>query len=402
MAATILYRLTWPLLFLCVTSTRPSTASGAEQVPEPYNLTVHSYNLNTTLHWDYNRTESTPYFGVEIYNKLKTTWMVIETCQNISYRFCDVSYEIIDPLMYYKFRVKALAGSKASDAATIEFTLSSVGIIGPPVLEGYIEEKTIVIDIFHPKVPSIHNKNSMLELNYIVYHGNDTEQIDDCDDTVCTATFSISDEKTYCFSAKGISNDLPGMFMEKSKEFCIYTAEENIKFPVGIIIGVAAVGFLVILAISCFVISRYTKARTLMPQSLSSVVRNMVYAHMPKPQMPRYDNVSTSPIESPVDKITYVEENMNTDTDASTDSASKESADPGYQSSLTENELKTDEREDDQFNSSNYFHTDSSSSGCNSGDTLESKKDEKIPEHAPEPPKPLTNSFGYDKPHFPK
>lgn len=132
----------------------------------------------------------------------------------------------------------------------------------------------------------------------------------------------------------------------------------------------------------------------------SSFVRNIVsYAQMPTQQTSNYDIVSTSPIESPVEKRPYMDENEKANTDVSSDSASKESSDPGYHTSeVIENEQKTEESEAEHSNSTNYFHTDSTStSGINSG---ESEKEETIPEPTPKPPKP--SSFGYDKPHFPK
>ncbi|CAI9541537.1 unnamed protein product [Staurois parvus] len=360
---------------------------------------VYSYNLNTTLHWNYSRMELKPYFCVERLEELEWKWKVIETCQNISHRYCGLHEINLDPVVYYKFRVKALVGSNISSAATMEFSLSSVGTIGPPELKVHTEEKIIVIDIFHPEVPSVY-EIELGELNYIVYYGNDTKKATDCDMSACKVTFSISDQKTYCFSAQGTSDYFLGMIMEKSKEICIQEEKEISIQTTAIIIGVT-VGLLAILAIFLFIIVRWTKARSLMPQSLSSVVSNIVaYAQMQKTS--RYDNVSTSPIEPTVEEIPYMEEKVKIDTDVSTDSVSKESTDPGYQSSLTENEEKTYERGDEQSNNSSYFHTDSGTSGNDFRDTPLSEKDQKISEHAPEPPRPLTNSFGYDKPHFPK
>ncbi|XP_040206445.1 interferon gamma receptor 1 isoform X2 [Rana temporaria] len=387
MAAVIVFLLPWVLLLLCVTNGRPSPVSEAEEVPEPFNLTVNSYNFNTTFHWDYNRMEIKPYFSVDM------NWKGIETCQNISHRYCDLTHEIdSDPLNNYKVRVKALVGSKISSAAKVEFSVSNVGIIGPPELKVLKREEIVEIEITHPKVPSIHE----IELYYKVYYGNESKMATDCDSLACTVTFSISDLETYCFSAEGVSDFFIGMTMERSKEMC-FSDEKGISHQAKLIIIGVAVVFLVILAISCFIIARWTKARSLLPQSLDSVVRNIA-AQMPTHQTPRYDNVSTSPIEPTVKEINYVKEKVKKDTDVSTDSVSKESTDPGYHSS---NEIKSSER-DYQSNSSSYFHTDSSASGNNSRDTSLLEKDEDISKHAPEPPKPLTNSFGYDKPHFPK
>ncbi|XP_018421851.1 PREDICTED: interferon gamma receptor 1 [Nanorana parkeri] len=170
MAAPVLSQLAWTLL-LCLTSGRPSTASPAEEVQTPFNLTVNSYNFNTSLRWDYNRMEMTAYFDVDLLDKVEMNWMVIEACQNISHHYCDLSHEIFDPLNYYKVRVKALVGSKTSEPATIEFSLSSVGILGPPELDVDIKEEIIVVDIFHPKMPF----DDIMEngqLNYMVYCGN--------------------------------------------------------------------------------------------------------------------------------------------------------------------------------------------------------------------------------------
>lgn len=400
MASVIVLQLSWALL-LCVTNGRPSPVTEAEEVPEPFNLTVNSYNFNTTLHWDYNRMEMKPYFCVEILELIKMNWKSIETCQNISHHYCDLTHEIdSDPLNHYKVRVKALVGSRISSAVSVEFSLSSVGIIGPPELKVLKrEEKIVEIEITHPKVPSV-NEIELEHLNYIVYFGNNrnnTKKATDCDSLACKVTFSISDQENYCFSAKGESEFFLLMKMEESKEMCLYD-ERGISNQTKLIIIGVTVGFVVILAIFCFIIARWTKARSLMPQSLSSVLRNIVvYAQMPTHQT-RYDNVSTSPIEPTIEEITYVKEKVKKDTEVSTDSVSKESTDPGYHSS---NEQKSGDR-DYQSNSSSYFHTDSSASGNNSGDSSLPEKDENISKHAPEPPKPLPDSFGYDKPHFPK
>lgn len=403
MAVAVLCQLLWTLLLLCVTSGRPSAASQAEEVQKPFNLSVNSYNLNTTLHWDYNKMEMPTYFFVEILNKVELNWMIIEGCQNISHHYCDLSHEIIDHLNYYKVRVQALVGSKISSPETMEFSLSDLGIFGPPELDVYIKEKGIIIEIFHPELPQFDEIKSIMEtnpLNYIVFCGNDTEKATNCDDEACTAKYPISGDGTYCFSAQGIADYFIGFTMEKSKETCIQVVQDNYTQTVGIIIGVI-VGVLAIFAISCFIIARFVKSRALMPPSLSSFVRS-IGTHFRTP-MPKYDNVTTSPIVTPVDDKPFVEEKILIDTDVSTALVSKGSVDAGYQ---TENEQKTDEKGDDQSNSSSYFHTDgSSSSGMNSNDSPESVKDEKISAHEPETHKevkPLPSSFGYDKPHFPK
>ncbi|KAG8444428.1 hypothetical protein GDO86_009565, partial [Hymenochirus boettgeri] len=86
----------------------------APTVPSPSNLIVKSYNFNTTLCWDFKDTSADPRFQVEF--KVFGNWSVVETCQNISQHYCDLSEEIYDPNKFYKIKIKAFVGPEESES----------------------------------------------------------------------------------------------------------------------------------------------------------------------------------------------------------------------------------------------------------------------------------------------
>ncbi|XP_063773483.1 interferon gamma receptor 1 isoform X2 [Pseudophryne corroboree] len=203
---------------------RPDPTSGPLRVDKPFNLTMKSYNFNTTLYWDYIQTSVTPYFRVEINDYKISKWVVVKSCRNISRNYCDLSANIIEPYIYYNVRVKAFVGSNSSEYTKMEFCLITDGIIGPPTLNASVGEKMIVVDILHPYVPFIDEKKTVADyfedLKYIIHYGNDTELTDDCDELGCTAKILTTNLNIYCISAQGVLDNDP-MTMEQSKEICI-------------------------------------------------------------------------------------------------------------------------------------------------------------------------------------
>ncbi|XP_075059245.1 interferon gamma receptor 1 [Mixophyes fleayi] len=392
-------------------SEKPGPAIRPPRVDTPFNLRIKSYNFNTTLYWDYNLTSVTPYFRVEYLYYTSGDWTIVESCRNISRLYCDLSEQITDPSYYYNVRVKAYVGSKASKYRNMEFSLITEGIIGPPTLNITVEEKMIVVDISHPNVPFVNGKTTVADyfddLKYIIYYGNDTEETDNCDEIGCTANILASNLKDiYCISARGKSDRSP-MTIEKSKEICTEIGAKNyISNPVIITIITIPLVTLLLAVLATCIFKNKTKAKAKVPESLSAVVRSMTPRIMSLEQRAKYDQVCISPVESPEEKIKVEEESL--DTNVAPQSGSRESIDPGYQSSLTEAEQKSDDGEDgraeEESCSNSYFHTNSSNNDDNNDSSITPESETFESNTKQEPPKdikPLTNSCGYDKPHCP-
>lgn len=129
--------------------------------------------------------------------------------------------------------------------------------------------------------------------------------------------------------------------------------------------------------------------------SIAKVLRTQVY--LPSEQITRYDQVSVSPLDSPEEKMTKQE--VDKGLNVSDDSENRESIDHGYQSSLGSAETEQIADEDQNGNeesSSNYYHTE------NSDSTIVCVTEDDVTEQEPlRDVKPVTNSYGYDKPHCP-
>ncbi|XP_068087759.1 interferon gamma receptor 1 isoform X2 [Hyperolius riggenbachi] len=370
----------------------------------PFNLTVDSRNFNTVLYWNYRSTTPTPYFQVETKDKINQAWTVIENCKNILHNYCALSF-VTEPFTYYKVRVKALVGDKESNYTSEEFTLTDIGILGPPALTTSIAEKVIVIEIWHPRIDA-KKIEQYGEINYNVYFRNTTQRTDDCDDQACSIDIPILDNEEHCFSAEGIIQKLP-LKWEISGKTCIALKEEQppvisdntAEIAIYTIIPIALVILIVVIGFFLF-----TKARARMPQSLRSA---MPHFHIQPPHSTGYDTVSTYPAESPVEEISCLKEDVKDtdvkkDTDVSHESVSNGSTDPGYHSyKAEENGQKEEEKDGESSNSDDLNANSSNSDSTNCQDNPESDKDENVAKEEPEPSRDLRpiNSFGYDKPH---
>ncbi|XP_063773482.1 interferon gamma receptor 1 isoform X1 [Pseudophryne corroboree] len=387
---------------------RPDPTSGPLRVDKPFNLTMKSYNFNTTLYWDYIQTSVTPYFRVEINDYKISKWVVVKSCRNISRNYCDLSANIIEPYIYYNVRVKAFVGSNSSEYTKMEFCLITDGIIGPPTLNASVGEKMIVVDILHPYVPFIDEKKTVADyfedLKYIIHYGNDTELTDDCDELGCTAKILTTNLNIYCISAQGVLDNDP-MTMEQSKEICIeIVAAKDISKLMAIIFTSMILAIVLLGILAIYVFRKKTAATDKIPESLRTVVRTMAHRIMPSEPRTKYNHVAISPLESPEEKLWVEEENM--DINVSPNSVSGESVEPGYQSSLTETEQISDEGQDgnaeEESSSDKYFRTNSSNNDNDSSVTPESEElQDNTKQEPPRDIKPVTNSCGYDKPHFP-
>ncbi|XP_056422623.1 interferon gamma receptor 1 isoform X2 [Hyla sarda] len=389
------------LLSALVAGTGPTPTSSPGRVQRPFNLKKESYNFNSTLSWDYNKSFITPYFHVE-YKHKGNPWTVLETCRNISSNYCDLSKIIIDPYDYYTVQVKASVGSEVSEYAQTEFYLINDGIIGPPGLNASVEGKFLIVDVWYPRVPPITgeiNVGDYLEdLTYDIHYGNETKETDECDRFGCSASILISNQNTYCFSAQGKSID--PMTIEKSKEICIDIippANGISNRFLAIILPIVIVG-IILLALCFFIIKRKLESTSLLPLSLNTMAK-AVTAHLPSDQVTKYDKVSVSSPDSPGDKMTP--EEADKDLNGADDSDIRVSIDQGYQSSAGEAEQKAQDdqngiEESSNSSTNNYYHTE------NGDSSFVCIKENGITEQEPvQDIKPITNSFGYDKPHCP-
>ncbi|XP_073431998.1 interferon gamma receptor 1 [Dendrobates tinctorius] len=374
--------------------------SGPMPVQKPFILQKKSYNFNSTLYWDYNVTSVTPYFQVE-YKYYKNSWTIVETCQNISHNYCDLSGEIVEPFFHYDVRVKALVGSEMSDYEKIEFSLIDDGIIGPPKMNASVNGKFLSIDIWYPDVPHVDGKQNigdyLEDLKYEIYYGKEMEETEDCDYFGCSIDLLIQNQSRVCFSAQGKSSGVP-MTIERSKEVCINTTvisgtSKNLQAAIISIVFVV----IVIVILSIFIIKRKIKAKSVLPKSLSTFAKAMTtQRYLPSDQTTKYDQVSVSPADSPEEKMTP--EEADKPLPVSDDSDNREGSDHGYHSSVGESDQRADEDQNEleESSSRNYYRTE------NSDSSIECVTEADVPR--PEPlrdVRPVGNSFGYDKPHCP-
>ncbi|XP_075718582.1 interferon gamma receptor 1 [Rhinoderma darwinii] len=378
---------------------RPTSTSGPMTVQDPFNLKKTSYNFNTTLYWDYNKSYISPKFQVEYRYYKYNIWTIVETCANISHNYCDLSEKIIDPYVHYQIRVKAFVGSEMSKYAKTEFYLINDGIIGPPTLNASVDGKFINIDIWYPHVPNVNEKRNVgdyvTDLIYDISFGNEIEETEECDHFGCSISILITNNSKYCFSAQGISDTVP-MTIKKSEEICISTTVTNgtSNKLYAIIFSILAVVFF-LLALSLFILKKRIEAKSMLPLSLKSFAEVMTTKiYIPSDQVTKYDQVSASPVDSSEEKITPQEADK--DLSVPDDSNDIERNNHGDKSSQEEMEQKAYEDQDREEESSNnhYYRTENSDSSivCVTEDDV--TKQEPFRDH-----KPVTNSFGYDKPH---
>ncbi|XP_069831109.1 interferon gamma receptor 1 [Dendropsophus ebraccatus] len=386
------------LLSVWAAGAGPTPTSGPVKVPKPFNLKKESYNFNSLLYWHYNINSITPYFQVEY--KKNDAWTIVETCERISHNYCNLSKIIVDPYDYYGVQVKAIVGSEMSEYATTEFYLIDDGIIGPPKLNASVKGKFLLIDVSFPHVPEVDGKKNvgdyLGDLLYDISYGNKTTETDECDMIGCSAQILISNQNTYCFSAQGKSDDFP-MTILKSEEICIdiEPPSNGVSNRIFAIVVPIAVVVIILLALFLFIIKKKLSAKSMLPPPLNSIARAVI-THLPN-QVHGYDEVCVIPPGSPEQKMSPEE----TEKDLNVcDDLDLKVRDQEYHSSVGETEQKADEdqtgTEESSTSNNNYYRTENSDSSfvCLKGnDVTEQEPIKDI--------KPVTNSFGYDKPHCP-
>ncbi|OCT78004.1 interferon gamma receptor 1 [Xenopus laevis] len=382
----------------------------------PYNLLFKSYNMNTTLFWDYNITSPTPHFQVQIKDyKEGGNWNVVRSCKKILQNYCDLSKKFDDPDIFYKARVKAFVGTKESDYCIAnDFSLRIHGKIGPPTLNASVENTDIIVDIWHPVTPLKQGNDFKTifhfydDFNYAVFYNNQTLVSDSqCDEFGCTAYLkNIMKDKTYCISAQGksVSWVVDG---EKSHEICLYVENKNFMTQ-NIVIGIIVTSCCVLLSL-VIGITLLLKSNVKIPPSLTSFA-GIVRGSMNTQQETRCDPLSINPegTNTDLEAVFEAESPVNPLLDTSD---TRQTDEPGYRTSFTgtgNNQISDngqeprgtsdyDARSIEELKGSSYFHTDSG----NDETPLDSETINMTENTPLSEARCPNNSSGYDKPHAP-
>ncbi|XP_029452350.1 interferon gamma receptor 1 isoform X2 [Rhinatrema bivittatum] len=266
-----------------------SQPSSADTVPVPTELVIKSYNFNTTLYWNYSNTTSVPYFSVEVYDFRRSTQKDIETCQNISHYFCDLSEEVYDPSNFYTVMVKAAVESKESSHAVIEdYSLRLQGKIGPPELKITEDDPDIIVEILHPVTPYKREdhpdaaetvRDIYEDFTYSVFErksGNEYKPTR-CDIWKCIVKIPhLSTEGLY-LSAQGKSESwaIDGERSEETRFNVTSKASiKDLRYRVYVILAFVVFVVLLIIVASILIVKLLKEKNIQLPKSLVSVVRN--------------------------------------------------------------------------------------------------------------------------------
>ncbi|KAJ6660178.1 hypothetical protein lerEdw1_018105 [Lerista edwardsae] len=261
-------------------------------VPPPTNVVITSNNFNTSLQWDYRNVSVDPLFTVEITCYSGGTKYVVDTCENISLRYCDLTHKISTKCAkHFWAKVKAVLGLNESSYIVSErYDVFEKGHIGPPKLRLSLENDGILVVIDDPLTPYFEENNQLsvrenisdFSYNVLMWpRGNNrttwafrvTNEL--CGKRSCNKSLPVQiPDIEYCVSAQGISEEelITG---EESNESCITPSKHSLDLTGPIIAGIiATVVIAVILAISIvYLCSKRPNVK--LPKSLATVVRSI-------------------------------------------------------------------------------------------------------------------------------
>ncbi|XP_063299345.1 interferon gamma receptor 1 [Pelobates fuscus] len=394
----------------------------ARKISPPFNVTIKSYNLFTTVSWEYEITSAVPYFQVETKDSGHGNWTVVKRCRRISQQYCDLSKIFTGPIQSYHVRVKAFLGTEASKyAAAYDFNLIYDGIIGPPTLNATLVDNKIGLEIWHPLVPTTEQGPKTIgdiydDFEYKVYlTGNDKSEFvaSDCDNLGCIAEIvPPAKSEDVCMLARGHSNHW-AVISEESKEICIHINDmdkrENLQNKITLITALTLF-FALLLMIGCiFYILKVIKKENILPPSLGYVVTSIKPPISLIAEKSKYSQVSISPIKEQIhDKL--MEEDKISQTDEWSTTVSQECEDPEYQRAVADvgqqqsdneqNEIVVEPDTTSNHGDSNHFNTDNDSK--DSGISMDTGlcESNEVEKHSSDT-KPISSSYGYDKPHVP-
>ncbi|XP_053238002.1 interferon gamma receptor 1 [Podarcis raffonei] len=262
-----------------------------EKVPSPTNIVIDSYNLNTSVQWDYKSVSSKTLFTVSIRCYDRAGDVEVDNCVNITQHYCDITHEVDESCDTFWVKVKALNGLHESDyTCSDRYHVFENGRIAPPKFNIYIENHLIIVETEVPLTP--YGKKIPLTLRANItdftsrvflwekgqpkkrqeFEAEDTS----CSDTSCTISIQVpSSESLYCVSVQGFSEEF-AIQSEESEERCIdIPPKHSSDLTVPITLGVT--GFLLLAGILAGINKCFSKKqRTIkLPKSLAAVVRNM-------------------------------------------------------------------------------------------------------------------------------
>ncbi|XP_020634864.3 interferon gamma receptor 1 [Pogona vitticeps] len=291
----------------------PGVRKPQAEVPKPIDVTIESYNFNTSVHWNYQGRSSKPLFIVEkrCYGFGSNNWTEVANCVNILQHYCDLTHKI-EQCDFFWARVKALDGLHESNYTTSDvFTVIRNGKIGPPKLNLSIVNDEIHVNIENPLTPyrkkyPLSVAANLTDFTYEVFlwekgsrEKRTTFMLDECPRRRCTKNLHVpSWDASYCVSAQGISvsNDVIG---EESEENCIsFPPKQSSGSTVLIIVGVFVLLLVLIVLIIVYVCTYKKKIK--LPKSLVSVVRSQVSSSFDIKPEGKYISVVTSSSYKPV------------------------------------------------------------------------------------------------------
>ncbi|XP_077207761.1 interferon gamma receptor 1 [Paroedura picta] len=264
---------------------RPGTQGSPTEVPGPANVTIKTYNFNTSLHWDYQNMLPEPLFTVQIlcYGKPATE---VSSCVNISQHYCDLTHKINKQCQPLWGKVKALIGSHESEyMATEPFNAFRHAHIGPPKFILSVENNEIKVNIEHPLTPyrgkyPLTVMANLTDFSYKVFIWKQADpqkeevfEPEECKVNLCVAKIQVSLGFTYCVSVQGISEGY-SLIGEESEASCITTPSRH-SLDVIAAIGGITLFVAVVIIIAAILFCRWAKRRNFqLPKSLVSVVRS--------------------------------------------------------------------------------------------------------------------------------
>ncbi|KAJ7341970.1 hypothetical protein JRQ81_008046 [Phrynocephalus forsythii] len=282
----------------------PGAGEPQAEVPKPIDVTIESYNFNTSVRWNYQSKSSKPLFVVEKCCYGIGSWIEVSNCVNISQHYCDLTHKI-EQCSFFWVRVKALDGLHQSNyTASEKFTITRDGKIGPPKLNLSITNGEILVSIEHPRTP-YHKKRplsitaNLTDFTYTVFLWKNGSREKECPRRVCTKHLPVpSWDASYCVSAQGISvaYDVIG---EESNESCVsfppkHSTDSTVLTIVGVVVSVVLVVVLIIVYV-CL-----TKEKAKLPKFLASMARSRVAGTFDVTPESSYISVVTSSSYKPV------------------------------------------------------------------------------------------------------
>ncbi|XP_048723919.2 interleukin-10 receptor subunit beta isoform X3 [Caretta caretta] len=251
-------------------------------VPEPKNVRINSFNLNSTLQWDpptFHKENIT--YTVESISSLYNR----NLCKNIVITECDFSS--LSVYGNYTLRVRAESENEESDWVNTIFKPLDDTIIGPPDIKVKSESGSLHVDFTGPVVVQGSDKWPLKKYygswayRVLYWKKSNSEEVVTTDTKYNSEILSGLDPWTiYCLQVQAVIPEW-NKTGELSEEFCDRTTDNGVT-PVWITVTVLLVSMLVVLVSvpACFFTSSYIYRQTRyvfcpkysLPQHLKEVI----------------------------------------------------------------------------------------------------------------------------------